>query len=129
MIARTLNLLVGSWLFLSAFVWRHPDPQFTNTWLVGLLCAVIAVAAVSYPRARYWNVLLSAWLVFSTLWLPHLRPTVWNNIIVALAMLAFALVPSPEAEHKPTLDERLQAVANAIAREQLTRGPPAPRRA
>ena len=118
MLARTLNLLLGQWLILSAFIWRHDHPQFTNTLLVGVLCTGVAFFAVSYPSARRWNMLLAAWLLVSTLLMPHQPLTAWNNALVAIAVFALALVHGREPPRALTLDERLRVVADAMARQQ-----------
>lgn len=96
--ARVATAGVGMWLFLSAFAWPHGWLQFTNTWIVGMLCTTFAVAAMSYPWLRHVNTLLALWLFVSSQYL--LRPvtlgTMWNNALAALFMLVFSLVPGNE---------------------------------
>ena len=41
--ARAVNLFLGGWLCLSAFLWPHAPAQFWNTWLAGLCAVLIAV--------------------------------------------------------------------------------------
>jgi hypothetical protein len=119
MLARTLNMLLGQWLVLSAFLWRHDHPQLTDTVVVGVLASAIAFLAVTYPSARRWNLLLSAWLLVATLSMPHQAVTAWNNVLVAVAMFALAIVPGPERRRAVTLDERLRAVATAARSAEL----------
>lgn len=92
--ARTLNLILAIWLFVSAFAWPHSTASFTNTWIVGLLAAIFALIGMKNPGARYVNTALSAWLFISAFVLPHVSAgTVWNNALVAIAMFIISLVP------------------------------------
>lgn len=95
LLARYINLLLGVWLVISAFVWRHTPEQQTNAWIVGVLVAVIALVAIGRERARYVNTVLSIWLFVSIWALPTaLEATQWNHGLVALAVFIFSLVPN-----------------------------------
>jgi len=95
MAARTLNVLVGIWLFISAFVWPHSAAQMTNTWILGVLCVVLALIAMRFEQVRYVNSLLGIWLFISAFALPGATPgTTWNNALVAIAIFIISLVPS-----------------------------------
>src|SRR5262245_26482449 len=90
---RYLNIILGIWLFISAFLWPHSGPQFTNTWLMGLLCIVFSFASMMAPAARYLNVALAIWLFISAFALPRVSTvTVWNNSLVGIAILVLSLV-------------------------------------
>src|SRR5215208_4842129 len=92
--ARTLNLMLGVWLFFSAFPWARTSADFANAWLVGLFSAAFALAAMRRERARFVNAALAAWLLASTAVLPHRSPTArWNDVLVGVLMLGLALVP------------------------------------
>jgi hypothetical protein len=94
MAARTLNLIVALWLFVSAFAWPRTVPSFTNAWVVGLLAAGIAVMGMTREKARFANTALSAWLLVSAFVLPQRAPIArWNDLAVAVAMLILSLVP------------------------------------
>ncbi|WP_438004312.1 hypothetical protein WME89_36715 [Sorangium sp. So ce321] len=96
--ARGINVALGIWLFVSAFLWRHSQGQFTNTWVVGALCIVFALLAIWAPRARYLNTILAIWLFVSAWAIPALSVgTVWNNALVALGILIVSLLPSVPA--------------------------------
>lgn len=98
MSARIVNVVLGAWLFVSAFVWRHSPPQLTNSWVVGVLCVAFALIAMSMPSARYLNTALSIWLFLSAFLLPRISTaTLWNNVLVAIAIFVVSLVPSEEA--------------------------------
>jgi uncharacterized membrane protein len=94
--ARGINLLLGIWLFISAFIWDHTVAQQTNTWILGALCAIFALIAMATPTARWLNTALSIWLFISVWALPHRNPgTMWNNALVAIAVFLASLVPGP----------------------------------
>lgn len=92
--ARSLNLVMGIWLFATAFLWQHTDASRLNTWLVGVLVGACAFVAAWVPMARWGNTALSIWLFFSSLSLYHLSgATLWNNVIVAIIVFLASLVP------------------------------------
>jgi hypothetical protein len=93
--ARIVNIIVGVWLFISAFIWPHTYAQMTNTWIVGALCAVFAAIALRAPQVRYANAVLAVWLFISVWALPTMNVgTSWNNVIVAIVMFIAALTPA-----------------------------------
>jgi hypothetical protein len=92
--ARTLNLILALWLFVSAFIWPRTGATFANAWIVGLLAAIFAVVGMARERARFADTALSAWLLVSTVALAHRSPVErWNDAAVAVLMLALSLVP------------------------------------
>ncbi len=94
--ARIANLILGVWLFISAFIWQHSPAQMTNTWILGVLIAVFALIAMSAPGARWVNTVLSIWLFISVWALPSVNVgTMWNNALVAIAVFILSLVGSP----------------------------------
>jgi len=94
-VARIANIIVGVWLFISAFIWPHSASSRMNTWIVGALCAIFAVIALKSPPVRWVNAVLSVWLFFSALSIYHLSGgTYWNNLIAAIVMFIASLVPS-----------------------------------
>ncbi len=94
--ARWLNVILGVWLFISAFVWEHTTAERTNSWILGVLCVVFALVAMSQPTARYLNTILAIWLFISVWALPHdNHGTMWNNALVAIAIFIVSLVASP----------------------------------
>jgi hypothetical protein len=104
--ARVVNILLGSWLLVSAFLWPHVPPQFRNSWSVGALCIVVATLARSVPTLRYGNTILGLWLTVTTLLGPAASAlTTWNNVLVGVAIAVFSLFsgrpggvgPSPAA--------------------------------
>ncbi len=93
-VARGINLVLGIWLFISAFAWEHTLAERTNTWILGILCVLFALIAMSTPAARWLNTALAIWLFISVWALPHHNlATMWNNAIVAILVFALSLVP------------------------------------
>ncbi|HTV24260.1 MAG TPA: SPW repeat protein [Polyangiaceae bacterium] len=92
--ARVANLLLGLWLVASAVLWRHFADSRLNTWLVGALVATFALLTIRKPSLRWANALLGAWLLLSTVAI--IRPvelaTWWNNLLVAVGVIGFALL-------------------------------------
>jgi hypothetical protein len=102
MAARALNLILGLWLFVSAFLFVRAPATFTNTWIVGLLVATMVAIAIKTPSARYLNTALSAWLLVSAFVLPHATAAErWHDAIVAVAIFALSLVPTTERTRLP----------------------------
>ena len=90
---RIINVVLGVWLFISAFVWPHTRAQMTNTWIVGVLCVIFALVAMAVPRVRYLNTLLAIWLFISAWALPvRSGATIWNNVLVAIAIFIVSLL-------------------------------------
>jgi hypothetical protein len=84
---RMINVLLGVWLFVSAFLWAHATPEQTNTAVLGALCVLFALIGTAVPWARYLNSLLAIWLFVSAWAIPVERiATTWNNALVAIAI-------------------------------------------
>jgi hypothetical protein len=97
--ARGINLALGVWLFISAFVWDHSAAERTNTWIVGLLCVIFALVALGISTTRRFNTAVAIWLLISVWALPHHNPaTMLNNALVAIAVLLLSLVPGEPEE-------------------------------
>jgi hypothetical protein len=94
--ARYFNAMLGLWLFLSAFIWPHVPSARMNTCLVGLFVGVSAVTATCWDEARRLTAVLALWLAFTTVVVYPARPaTLWNNLLVAAAVLALSFVHEP----------------------------------
>lgn len=97
---RWVNVALGAWLFVSAFLWPHSIAQFHNSWLVGITVAVVAAIATRVDAARYINATLAAWLFISAFALPvSSMGTFWNNLLVSIVILFLALVPNAHPRH------------------------------
>jgi hypothetical protein len=95
MAARTINLILGLWLFSSAFMLPRTPASMRNVLAVGALVAVLSVASMlRRVWLRYVNTALSAWLLVAAFLLPQRSPLArWNDAMIAVAMVVLSLVP------------------------------------
>ena len=94
-LARGIMILLGIWLFISAFIWPHTMEERTNAWICGVIAVIFALVAMRTPQARYVNTALAIWLFISTFALPRISVgTAWNNVLVAIAIFIVSLLPS-----------------------------------
>jgi hypothetical protein len=95
MAARTLNLLLGLWLFSSAFTFPRTPASMRNALAVGALVAALSVASMLHRVwLRFVNTALSAWLLVAAFLLPQRSALArWNDALIALAMVVLSLVP------------------------------------
>lgn len=101
MFGRVIELMLGCWLILSPFIFRHPDGA-RAWWVTDLACgtAALLLALLSYWRplryAHLSTLLLGGWLAAHA-WLAagqDAAPALQNEIIVGLLLMMFALVPN-----------------------------------
>jgi len=45
--ARAINAIVGTWLFVSAFLWPHTYGETENAWVVGFMAVIMALGGLS----------------------------------------------------------------------------------
>src|SRR5690242_14523979 len=94
MTARTLGIVLSLWLFFSAFAMPRSPESFANAWLVGLVAGVAAFAGFRSARARYVDTAVSVWLLAAAFLLPRRSDLAfWNDVVVAVLLLATSLVP------------------------------------
>jgi hypothetical protein len=105
MSARVISVVLGVWLFVSAFAWPHSQASMMNTWITGALVAIFALISMRIPEVRYVNTALAVWLFISIWAVPDISPrTTWNNAIVAVLILVASLVPErPRPAQRTTL--------------------------
>jgi hypothetical protein len=89
--ARAVNVALGLWLFLSAFLWPHNRPESVNAIVVGMAAVTAALAALGGLRwCSYVNATLGGWLIVSALFLPRASmATFWNHVFVGLGLALF----------------------------------------
>ncbi|MEZ6132953.1 MAG: SPW repeat protein [Planctomycetaceae bacterium] len=105
--SRVVEVMLGVWLALSPFIFRHPGSE-QGLWLNDLLCAlaVITAATLSFWRptgyAHLLQLVIAVWLIgFGYFAAPHPTPAaLQNNIIVGLMLLMFGIIPN-DASHPP----------------------------
>jgi hypothetical protein len=92
-VPRYSNIVLGVWLFFSAFLWRHAAVQHTNTWLMGLVTVLVSLMALRRPVARYVNTLVGVWVIISSYMLPGtLLDTRSNNVLVGFFIAYVSLL-------------------------------------
>src|SRR5262245_50682996 len=101
MIAQVLNVLVGVWLFFSAFAWPHTHAQMTNAVLGAIACGILAVLGFFFGPARYLGAALGVWVFLSAFLLPtQSRVTLWNDSLIGIAMFVTFLSGRPIEERE-----------------------------
>jgi hypothetical protein len=92
---RYLNVLLGTWLFASAFLWEHSRDARGASWLMGGMIAMNAFASIFASPARFANVIVG---VMALVW--HLTAgaehplTYLNGVLVSGLVIVLALLPS-----------------------------------
>ena len=93
MTARIFNVLIGTWLFLSAFGWPHSPAQGMTALICGALTLLSALASIYYPRVRYLTATIAVVLFVSSLAtaIPRYDLTFWHNAVFAIVIFLIAL--------------------------------------
>jgi hypothetical protein len=93
MTARIFNVLIGTWLFLSAFTWPHQSAQGFSALVCGALTVLFALATIYLPNVRYLTA-ATAVLLFITSIASAMRldRTFWHNAVIAIAIFVAALL-------------------------------------
>jgi hypothetical protein len=102
---RVLNIGLGLWVFVSAFLWPHSRAEQYNAWVVGIVVVTAGLAAVEGSVwARSINAACGAWLAASALFLSRAGSvTAWNNLAAGLCIAAVALSPTLPVRRHPRL--------------------------
>ena len=91
--ARIFNVLIGTWLFLSAFAWPHAHGQKLAAIICGAATALLSLATNYFSGLRYLTAVIGVMLfVISVSAAPWRTPTSWHNGIIAVAIFVAALV-------------------------------------
>jgi hypothetical protein len=91
MTARIFNILMGLWLFASAFVLPQSRVQFASTAICGALAAVFAAYTSYNRRSRYLTAAVGVLVVVLAFALHPLGSgTFWHNGIVGISIAVAA---------------------------------------
>ena len=94
---RYANLLLASWLFVSAFAWPHSREACAAAWISGAMIGMNAFAAIWASPVRFFNVILGGlalvWQAAAAIHEPTAR---LNGIVVSGLVIALSLVPPRE---------------------------------
>ena len=97
MTARIFNVLLGTWLFLSAFMWPHQSAQGFIALVCGALTVFFALMTIYLPNVRYMTAATAVVLfVASIASSSRLDRTFWHNAVIAVAIFVAAVLdPGP----------------------------------
>ena len=93
MTGRIFNVLIGTWLFLSAFGWPHSPAQGLTALICGALTLLTALGSIYYPRVRYLTATVAVVLFVASLATaaPRYDRTFWHNAVFAIVIFLIAL--------------------------------------
>lgn len=104
---RAVEFMLGLWLLLSPFIFRHAPGAYA-LWATDLVCAaaILTLSSLScwkkLRRAHLLELVVAAWLVLFAYF--HggspAAPGYQNEILVGLVLLLFAIIPT-EANQPP----------------------------
>jgi hypothetical protein len=94
--ASGLNVILGIWLIISAFIFAATGAAFWNNVLVGIFVLILASTRVSRPTVAtkplgWTNAVVAIWLILAPFVLDYLSlAETWNSIGVGVLLLIFA---------------------------------------
>ena len=92
MTARIFNILMGLWLFVSAFALPQGRAQFASTAVCGVLATLFAVLTSYDSRSRYLTAAVGALVVVLAFALHPLgSATFWHNGIIGMSIAVAGL--------------------------------------
>lgn len=103
--ARVVEIMLGCWLAVSPFVFRHGGEE-TVLWVVdwSAAVAIVVIGLVSYwPPARHVHLLVClvgiCLCAFAYLWEPYpTQPALQNHFVIGLLLLMFGILPNWASE-------------------------------
>ena len=106
---RVAEVMLGCWLVLSPFIFRHAAEQW-GLWLNDMSCGAAAVTLAllaCWPPCRYAHLAIIGvgfWLVgFGYLGSPYpTPPALQNDILVGLLLMMFAILPTEASLPPPS---------------------------
>jgi len=95
--ARVGTLLIGAWLFFSAFLLPSTGPQMNNAWVCGALAVIFSLVALARPQVRHANTALGIWVFASAfMFASGSGEMIWNNAVCGALLFALSLVRERE---------------------------------
>jgi hypothetical protein len=100
--ARYLNLVLGAWLLVSAFMWPHSEPQFLATILIGAILTIVSPFEVGSPRVRTINTACGVALIIAAVLLPRTTAvTLWHNVLLGFIVVSVSFFGPPHGVVPP----------------------------
>jgi hypothetical protein len=87
-----LNMLLATWLMISAFALPQTPTTSMITWITAILVPAVALSAPAKPGARYVISAIAVFLGFAALLVPGPGIAALNNALVAALFFALSLV-------------------------------------
>jgi hypothetical protein len=85
-----INLVLGIWLIISPFLFSYSGNAMTNSIILGMIVAVMAIVRLGMPTqtwASWLNGIAGLWLILAPFILgTTVAAVLWNQIIVGLAL-------------------------------------------
>lgn len=99
--ARIVEVLIGCWVAISPFIFRH-HPKNTSLWVNDFLCGglIITFALLSYrPSINKMHLLsfgVGCWLILYGYFsgAPPLPPAMQNEMVIGILLLMLSIIPS-----------------------------------
>jgi len=102
---RYVSLLLGAWMFVSAFAWPHSRDACAAAWISGAGIAMNAFAAIWASQVRYFTLLLAGMsLVWQASAAGDDRLTLISGVLSSGLVIAMSLVP-PQYPRSETASE------------------------
>lgn len=93
-LSNAVTLVLGGWVFMSAFLWPHSDVQRFNAIIAGGLAAIFALLSTRARVMHYLSAAVGAWLFwFAWFFSSRNLATAYNEMAVGLVMFCFAIIP------------------------------------
>jgi hypothetical protein len=100
--ARYLNLALGAWTLVSAFLWRHSEPQFLVTIVVGAVLVIVAPFEVGSRLVRKISMAAGGILALAAITLPRTTlGTLWHNVLLGLLIAGISFFGPPHGVLRP----------------------------
>ena len=93
MSARIFNVIMGTWLVISAFAWRHSPVHFWAAVVCGAVTIVLTLATTYVPGLRYLTAVFAVLLLIESITAAAgFRRTSWHDGIIAVAIFIAAML-------------------------------------
>jgi hypothetical protein len=94
--ARYLNLALGGWVLVSAFLWRHSEAQFLVTIAAGSVLVIVAPFELGSRLVRKIGMVAGSLLALGAIVLPRSTwLTFWHNLIFGLIIAGISFFGPP----------------------------------
>lgn len=104
-----INLVLGIWLIISPFLFNYSGNAMTNSIILGVVIAILAIIRLSAPSqtwASWLNGVAGLWLIIAPFIISATQASVlWNHIVVGLVVAVISFwnstmtLPLPTTHH------------------------------